>query len=40
MNKKILAFLLLIFLMSSCQRQLTPNQAANRGNLKCGKHHL
>lgn len=40
MFKKLLVLLLLATLVASCQRTLTPSQAANRGSLKCGKHHL
>lgn len=40
MFKKLLVLLTLAALLASCQRTLTPNQAANRGSLKCGKYHL
>ncbi len=40
MFKKLFVLLTVAALFASCQRTLTPHQAANRGSLKCGKHHL
>jgi PBP1b-binding outer membrane lipoprotein LpoB len=38
--KKITIALLITLFFVSCARQVTPYQAANRGGMKCGKHHL
>jgi len=37
---KKIYFILLCSLLLSCQRSFTPQQAANRTGLKCGKHTL
>jgi hypothetical protein len=40
MRKKLIAFLLLTLFLTSCAREFTPHQAANRGKMKCGRHTL
>lgn len=38
--KKILSLAVILVILSSCQRNVSPYQAANRGDLKCNKHRL
>jgi hypothetical protein len=37
---KLLIIISAILLLVSCNRGLSPYQAANKGGLKCGKNHI
>lgn len=40
MKKIILVSVIISTILMSCSKGITPNQAANRGGLKCGKYRL
>ena len=40
MKRNLILLTVISYLLISCSRNFTPYQAANRGNLKCGKHRL
>lgn len=40
MKKIILSLILISTILISCSRSFTPQQAANRGGLKCNRHTL
>jgi hypothetical protein len=40
MKKNLFLFLVISYVFISCGRDFTPQQAANRTGLKCGKHRL